>query len=86
VEITNEYTSMIQELMPEFTTTMTLVQEITAASEEQRIGSEQVNSAVFQLSEKAQESTIKAELLNDSAVKLSSRAKQLQSAIGFFKL
>ncbi len=86
VDTTNESTQMINDLMPDFNTTMTLVQEINAASEEQRIGSEQVNTAIIQLNEMAQETTIKAEALNQSASRLIIKAEVLEKALNFFNV
>ncbi len=86
VAATHKSTDLIELLIPDVTTTTTHIQEITAASSEQTIGSEQINMSITQLSEKAQINAHKANELNESAMKLTDRAKTLESAIGFFKL
>lgn len=86
VEITQESTRLIDELMPDIETTMRLVQEITAASIEQNSGSEQINSAIFQLSERAQHNASQASGLNEIVGKLNVKAQELGEAASFFKL
>lgn len=73
-------------VLPHIDQTKVLVQEITAASAEQRIGAEQINSAILQLNAKAQESTLKADALNESARRLKSKARDMEDNIGFFIL
>jgi methyl-accepting chemotaxis protein len=86
VEITRQAADLINHVLPDINTTMTLTQEIYASSEEQRIGSDQINEAIIQLNEKAQESTMKADLLNVSAVKLNAKAEEMKQTISFFRI
>jgi methyl-accepting chemotaxis protein len=86
VSATHESTDLIELLLPDVNSTTTHVQEISAASSEQTVGSEQINISITQLSEKAQMNALKANELNDSATKLNDRAVALENAVSFFKL
>ncbi|MGN6529822.1 MAG: methyl-accepting chemotaxis protein, partial [Burkholderiaceae bacterium] len=63
-----------------------LVQEITAASEEQSSGVAQINAAVTQLSQTTQQNASSSEELAATAEEMSSQAETLQQAMAFFKL
>jgi methyl-accepting chemotaxis protein len=75
----------LNELMPEFQKTTELVKEISAATEEQFRGIEQVNNAVQQLNNVAQGNASSSEQLSSSAEELASQAEQLIELISFFK-
>ena len=75
----------LNELMPEFQKTTELVKEISAATEEQRRGVEQVNNAIQQLNNVAQGNASSSEQLSSSAEELASQAEQLIEMISFFK-
>lgn len=75
----------LNELMPEFKKTTELVKEISAATEEQFRGIEQVNNAVQQLNNVAQGNASSSEQLSSSAEELASQAEQLIEMISFFK-
>ena len=66
--------------------TAQLVQEITAASNEQNTGAEQINSAIQQLNQVVQQNASAAEEMSSTSEELSSQAMQLQEAISFFKI
>lgn len=85
-KITKESTGMINQIMPDVNSTMKLVQEITAASMEQSAGSEQVNSAIMQLNEKAQHNASNASSLYESAENLKGMASELSEIVTFFKI
>jgi methyl-accepting chemotaxis protein len=63
-----------------------LVQEITAASEEQSSGVSQINAAVSQLSQTTQQNASSSEQLAATAEEMSGQAEQLQESMAFFKL
>ncbi len=86
VKITRQAAELINNVLPDINTTMILNQEISASSEEQRIGSDQINEAIIQLNNKAHESTLKADLLNANAVKLNAKAEEMKIAISFFRI
>jgi methyl-accepting chemotaxis protein len=73
-------------MVPNIKRTSDLVQEITAASEEQSAGVGQINSAVGQLSQTTQQNASSSEELAATAEEMSGQAEQLQQAMSFFKL
>ncbi|NOZ10951.1 MAG: methyl-accepting chemotaxis protein [Gammaproteobacteria bacterium] len=77
---------LLEEMVPKIRKTADLVQEITAASEEQSCGVAQVNSAMGQLDQVAQTSASASEELAATSEELSAHALNLQQVIGFFKL
>jgi methyl-accepting chemotaxis protein len=73
-------------MVPSIQKTSDLVQEITAASDEQRGGVAQINSAVNLLSQTTQQNAAGSEELAATAEEMSGQAEELQSAIAFFKV
>jgi methyl-accepting chemotaxis protein len=73
-------------MVPNIRRTSNLVQEITAASEEQSAGVGQINAAVTQLSQTTQQNASSSEELAATAEEMSSQAEQLQQTMSFFKL
>jgi len=77
---------LLDEMVPNIKKTSDLVQEITAASEEQSSGVSQINAAVTQLSQTTQQNASSSEELAATAEEMSSQAEQLQQSMSFFKL
>ncbi|NVD73726.1 HAMP domain-containing protein [Duganella sp. BJB1802] len=77
---------LLDEMVPNIKRTSDLVQEITAASEEQATGVDQINSAVGQLSESTQQNAASSEELAATAEEMSGQADQLTQTMSFFKL
>jgi len=73
-------------MVPNIRRTSDLVQEITAASEEQSAGVGQINAAVGQMSQTTQHNASSSEELAATAEEMSSQAEQLQQAMAFFRL
>jgi methyl-accepting chemotaxis protein len=73
-------------MVPNIRKTSDLVQEITAASEEQSAGVGQINAAVGQMSQTTQQNASSSEELAATAEEMSSQAEQLQQAMAFFRL
>ncbi|MBC7701482.1 methyl-accepting chemotaxis protein [Aquabacterium sp.] len=86
VELAEKAGQLLDQMVPNIRKTSDLVQEITAASEEQSSGVGQINSAVSQLSETTQQNASSSEELAATAEEMSSQAEQLQQAMSFFKL
>jgi methyl-accepting chemotaxis protein len=86
VELAERAGKLLDEMVPSIKKTSDLVQEISAASEEQSSGVSQINSAVIQLSQTTQQNASSSEELAATAEEMSSQAEQLQSTMGFFKL
>ncbi|RZT05944.1 methyl-accepting chemotaxis protein [Duganella sp. CF402] len=86
VELAEKAGQLLGEMVPNIRRTSNLVQEITAASEEQSAGVGQINAAVTQLSQTTQQNASSSEELAATAEEMSSQAEQLQQTMSFFKL
>ncbi len=73
-------------MLPEIRRTAELVQEISAASNEQNTGAEQINSAIMQLDKVVQQNASSSEESASMAEELASQAEHMQETISFFKL
>jgi len=86
VEVAEKAGTLLSQIVPDIQKTSQLVQEITAASNEQNSGANQINSAIQQLNQIVQQNASAAEEMSSTAEELSSQAIQLQEAIAFFKI
>ncbi|CAN7203404.1 methyl-accepting chemotaxis protein [Pseudoduganella sp. LjRoot289] len=86
VELAERAGVLLDQMVPNIKKTSDLVQEITAASEEQSSGVAQINSAVNQLSQTTQQNASSSEELAATAEEMSTQAEQLQHTMGFFKV
>ena len=86
VELAQRAGKLLDEMVPNIKKTSDLVQEITAASEEQSTGVGQINSAITQLSMATQQNASSSEELAATAEELSGQAEQLQQTMSFFRL
>ncbi|TAJ12843.1 methyl-accepting chemotaxis protein [Marinilabiliaceae bacterium JC017] len=86
VENSDKSKDNLATMLPEIIKTGELIQEITAATEEQTIASDQINAALQQLNQINQENAAGSEELASSAEELSQSAEQLRELISFFKL
>ncbi|MBV6322842.1 methyl-accepting chemotaxis protein [Duganella violaceipulchra] len=86
VQLAEKAGSLLDAMVPNIRRTSDLVQEITAASEEQSAGVGQINSAVTQLSQTTQQNASSSEQLAATAEEMSGQAEQLQQTMSFFKL
>jgi methyl-accepting chemotaxis protein len=86
LNLTKESGEKLTQMLPEVEKTSMLVQEISAASNEQSNGAEQVNISMQQLSSITQQNAASSEELASSAEELYSQAEQLKDIIGFFKI
>ena len=77
---------LLDQMVPNIKKTSDLVQEITAASEEQSSGVGQINAAVTQLSQTTQQNASSSEELAATAEEMSGQAEQLQQTMAFFRL
>ncbi len=77
---------LLDTMVPNIRKTSDLVQEITAASQEQSSGVGQINAAVGQLNQTTQQNASSSEELAATAEEMSSQAEQLQQAMAFFTL
>ncbi|MYM28914.1 methyl-accepting chemotaxis protein [Duganella sp. CY15W] len=86
VQLAEKAGQLLGEMVPNIRRTSNLVQEITAASEEQSAGVGQINAAVTQLSQTTQQNASSSEELAATAEEMSGQAEQLQQTMSFFKL
>ena len=85
VDLAESAGRLLDGMVPSIRRTSDLVQEISAASEEQTSGVGQINCAVVQLNQTTQQSAANAEELAATAEEVSSQAEQLQMLMNFFK-
>ncbi|MGI4840175.1 MAG: methyl-accepting chemotaxis protein [Janthinobacterium lividum] len=86
VDLAERAGALLGEMVPSITKTSDLVQEISAASEEQAAGVAQINIAMVQLNQVTQQNASSSEELAATAEEMSSQAEQLQRAMAFFTL
>ena len=86
VKVAEEAGEMLKKIVPDIRRTAELVQDITAASNEQNSGAEQINTAIQQLNQVIQHNASASEEMASTAEELSSQAEQLLSTIEFFKV
>ncbi|EKO39685.1 MAG: methyl-accepting chemotaxis protein, partial [Solidesulfovibrio magneticus str. Maddingley MBC34] len=77
---------LLAQLVPNIQRTADLVQEISAASQEQGSGVVQINKALQQLDQTVQQNASASEELASTAEELSGQAEQLRATIAFFQI
>ncbi len=86
VDVAEKAGEMLSKLVPDIQKTSELVQEISAASNEQNSGAGQINSAIQQLDSVIQQNASATEEMASTSEELASQAQQLQDTISFFKV
>jgi methyl-accepting chemotaxis protein len=86
VELAEKAGKLLDAMLPSINKTSDLVQEISAASEEQASGVAQINTAMIQLNQITQQNASSSEELAATAEEMSGQAEQLQQAMSFFKV
>lgn len=86
VAVATKAGEMLEQMVPDIRRTAELVQEISAASNEQNTGTEQINSAIIQLDSVIQRNASASEEMASMSEELSGQAEQLQNTIAFFKV
>jgi methyl-accepting chemotaxis protein len=86
VSVSSQSGKELSEIIPEIERTAELVVEISVASAEQKIGSEQVNNAIQELNLVTQQNTEMANLSATKADDLSELADRLKKIVTYFKL
>jgi methyl-accepting chemotaxis protein len=77
---------MLNKLVPDIQKTSELIQEISAASREQKSGADQISKAIQQLDIVIQQNSSSSEEMSSTSEELSSQAEQLSDTISFFKI
>lgn len=86
VDMAERAGKLLDDIVPAITKTSDLVQEITAASNEQSCGLSQVSNAMVQMNQITQQNASSSEELAATAEEMSGQAEQLQQLMDFFKL
>jgi methyl-accepting chemotaxis protein len=86
IKVAEKAGELLTKIVPDIQRTAELVQEITASSNEQNSGAEQINSAIQQLNQVIQQNASASEEMSSTAEELTSQSEQLQDTIAFFKV
>jgi methyl-accepting chemotaxis protein len=86
VDLAERAGKLLDAMVPSIRKTSELVQEITAASQEQTSGVGQINAAVGQLSQTTQQNASSSEELAATAEEMNGQAAQLQELMSFFSV
>ncbi len=86
VNVATSAAKQFEEIVPEIQDTAKLVQEIAAASNEQRTGVDQISSSIQMLSTVAQQNAAASEEMATSAEELANQADELNQIVSFFKV
>lgn len=86
VKVADESGEKLNQLIPKIEKTASLIQEITASSNEQATGIDQVTQAVRQLDSVIQQNASGSEELASTSEELSSQAEQLLNTVLYFKI
>lgn len=86
VQLAERAGQLLDDMVPAITKTSDLVQEITAASNEQSGGLGQINTAMAQMNQITQQNASASEELAATAEEMSGQAEQLQQLVAFFKV
>lgn len=84
VSVAEEAGSMLETIVPNIQKTAELIQEITAASNEQNAGAEQINSAIRNLDTIIQQNASSSEEMASTAQQLSSQSQQMADTVAYF--
>lgn len=86
VKVAERAGTLLEKMVPDITKTAELVQEITAASEEQSSGVGQISSAMQQLDKVTQQNAAGSEELAATAEQMQAQSENLQQVVAFFRL
>jgi len=86
VRVAEEAGDLLAKIVPDIKKTADLVQEISAATNEQNQGSEEVSKAIHEMDKVIQQNAAASEEVASTAEELSAQAVQLQKAMQFFKV
>jgi methyl-accepting chemotaxis protein len=85
VQTAEEAGSMLNTLLPDIRRTTELIEEISAASAEQRSGVDQINQSMLQLDQITQQNASASEEIASTSEELASQASSMQELVQFFK-
>jgi methyl-accepting chemotaxis protein len=84
VTLAEQAGSLLVEIVPSIQRTAELVQEISAASNEQSTGAGEINDAILQITQATQQNAAASEELSSTSEELTQQAVQLQQLMEFF--
>jgi len=85
VETAEKSGKLLEELLPQIQKTTSLVQDISAAAQEEDAGANQINTALLQLSSIVQQNSAAAEELAAGARQMTNEAEMLKDVISFLQ-
>lgn len=85
-DLSDKASRQLEEIVPEMGKTLQLVQEISAASNEQKYSADKINNATQQLSQVTQQNAAASEELAASSLELARHANDLKEVLSFFKI
>ncbi len=86
VRIAEYAAEKLTQLMPDIQKTAEFIQEIHAASRDQKAGTDQINQAMQELNQSVYQSAISAARVEATTETLAQQATQLHNTVGFFKI
>ncbi len=86
VQVAEEAGEMLGKMVPDIKHTAELIQEISAASDEQQSGAEGVNAAIHQLDQVIQQIASASEEMSSTSAELSDQADHLRNTVAFFNI
>lgn len=86
VQIAEDAGNLLRKIVPDIRRTAELIQEISAASNEQNAGAGQINTAILQLDQVTQQNASASEEMSATSEELAAQAEQLQDSIRFFTI
>jgi len=86
VKVAKQAGHLLEKMVPDITRTAELVQEISAASEEQTSGVGQINNAMQQLDKVTQQNAASSEELAATAEEMQAQSANLKDVVSFFRL
>ncbi|WP_319468565.1 methyl-accepting chemotaxis protein [uncultured Pseudodesulfovibrio sp.] len=86
VQVAEEAGQMLDKMVPDIKHTAELIQEIAAASGEQKAGADGVNTAIHQLDQVIQQIASSSEEMSSTSEQLAEQADHLKNTVAFFNI
>ncbi len=86
VDVSKQASGLLEQIVPDIKKTADLVQEISAASDEQALGANQIANAMGQIESATQQSSASSEQLAATADEMKAQVQNLYDKIEFFKI
>jgi methyl-accepting chemotaxis protein len=86
VKVSTQASALLSDIIPDIESTTNIVQDIAAASNEQKSGSEQINSSIQQLNELTQQYASTSIALSEKSETLDQMSSDLKAQLSNFQL